>query len=173
MSHWPASIHANHTPRASTFGRRTLTALLLLSALFGASMTLSPARAEAASCFAYSCNGVDPYAGGCADGARTLSSNGTNGTAVQLRYSDRCNAAWVRIVDPNACVSNPEGRVRNSAGNVQVIPRNQLCAGYGATDTAYSKMVSDTTGQWAEACVTQTTKPATWTGVATICTARI
>jgi hypothetical protein len=148
--------------------RRILTILLLLVASAAVAIGGVPARADAADhCFAASCNNVDPYDGGCAADARTLAINATNSTSVLLRYSNTCNAAWVKIVDTNGYITAPSGYVRNNLGVTAYIVPNQWGTG---PDSVYSYMVSDTTGQVAFACATETRMPSTYTGVATVCT---
>ncbi|MEX0172460.1 DUF2690 domain-containing protein [Streptomyces sp. LMG1-1-1.1] len=52
----------------------------------------SPASA-ATSCYATSCNGLDPSTTICQNDARTVS---TGSTGIELRYSPTCRAAWAR-----------------------------------------------------------------------------
>lgn len=139
--------------------------------LFGASAITTNAGAEAAThCFAASCNGVDPYVGGCANDARTIANNATNGTSVLLRYSNTCNAAWVKIVDDDGCFDNPLGTVQNSAGARYTVADDLCDEGPEGIDSMYSVMVSDTTGQTAFACLHESGLPYWVPGVADICT---
>lgn len=131
---------------------------MLLLSLFAISSGALMPHAKAAGCFAGSCNGKNPTAMGCAADARTLAPNGKNGQVagditvgymhIELRYSDACNAAWVRIgaTYPGA-YCNGQGFVGNSAGAREFV--STTCDTPGSW---YSNMVSDTSGQTAYAC---------------------
>ncbi|MFD7454292.1 DUF2690 domain-containing protein [Kitasatospora sp. NPDC059827] len=69
----------------------TIGATLAL-AMSGAVLAAAPASA-ATSCYASSCNGLDPASTTCANDAITVSTN----TTLELRYSPSCRAAWGRI----------------------------------------------------------------------------
>ncbi|MCW2575572.1 MAG: hypothetical protein JWR66_1602 [Modestobacter sp.] len=73
----------------------------------------------------------------------------------------------MKIVDTNGYITAPSGYVRNNLGVTAYIVPNQWGTG---PDSVYSYMVSDTTGQVAFACATETRMPSTYTGVATVCT---
>lgn len=134
-------------------GRRILVTVFSVALLAIGFSAFTPATAQAAThCFASSCNGVDPIAGGCGGDARNLDTVTTASLTIQLRYSNTCNAAWVRLVAGNACSLAASGRVTNSTGASTTITAGQSCANY--PDYPYSLMVSDTTGQTAYACGT-------------------
>jgi hypothetical protein len=136
--------------------RKAVLAIVLLMSLLGLATLTLAAPAKAAGCFAMSCNGLDPNATGCASDARTLDDVSYATMRVELRYSDTCNAAWARV-SPTAnaygglqgvCDAGSQGWV-TSPGGVQYVPTNWACS----SSSAFSRMVSDTVGQTARACV--------------------
>ncbi|WP_141726651.1 DUF2690 domain-containing protein, partial [Actinacidiphila rubida] len=56
----------------------------------------SPTRQVDVSCFAQSCEGMNPRDAGCGD-VWTSAKKRFDGVYVELRYSDACKAAWSRI----------------------------------------------------------------------------
>ncbi|MFD8542629.1 DUF2690 domain-containing protein [Streptomyces sp. NPDC059649] len=91
---------------------------VLLSAgalLAGGLVTAPSASASAAtSCLGSSCNGRNPAHTTCANDARTVAEGSGPITAMELRYSPSCRAAWGRFR-----ISAPSGsriEVRNSQG---------------------------------------------------------
>jgi hypothetical protein len=68
--------------------------------------------AAAASCSGGGCNGLDPYATGCAQGAYEVTSagrflqnpyGGTNGSVVHLFWSPSCQTNWAVVTQPGTC----------------------------------------------------------------------
>lgn len=110
--------------------RRLGAALLSCVAALGLAQAVQgPARA--ASCYQATCNGQDPSATGCNDGAYNLSSfwyNGSSpymqGALIELRRSGACDAAWARVTNGDCLpMWRPCGFVLEvSGGTTQVGP---------------------------------------------------
>ncbi|GAB3666676.1 DUF2690 domain-containing protein [Streptomyces sparsus] len=71
------------------------------SALLGvatlAGVLIPTTSANAATCYAGSCDGVNPIGTSCAKDAITAASRSYQGKTIQLRYSPSCRAAWGRL----------------------------------------------------------------------------
>ena len=123
---------------------RTLTRLAPAIGAMAAAMLLMPASpAYAVGCYGSSCNGRDPIAMGCANDVITADDRIIDGIYLELRHSWACGASWARISD-----ADPEDElsVKNSLG------RNYgLTLGSGQ-HSAYTPMVGNLVGQWAQAC---------------------
>lgn len=125
-------------------------ALALASIFFSA----KPANATTYTyCFAQGCWGKDPATTGCSQDARLALSTSFSYTTVQLRYSPRCNAAWERIYKNTTYLTDPSGTIRNNLGQAAEIQSSWW--EYNGSTSWYSDMVSDTTGQVAQACATE------------------
>ncbi|MGW2951767.1 DUF2690 domain-containing protein [Streptomyces eurythermus] len=88
--------------------------LLGTGALPAGGLVTAPSASAATSCHGSSCNGLDPASTTCADDARTVAEGSGPITAMELRYSPSCRAAWGRFV-----ISAPSGskiQVRNDQG---------------------------------------------------------
>jgi len=62
-------------------------------------MVLSSVPANAAACYGFTCDGVDPLNSGCASDAYTVaggSFTSPSGRYIELRYSPSCGSAWAR-----------------------------------------------------------------------------
>ncbi|MFH8973457.1 YjfA family protein [Streptomyces sp. NPDC017890] len=55
-----------------------------------------PARAPV-TCFATTCDGLDPLATHCVDDAVTIDDATVDGRIIRLRYSAECRAAWAQL----------------------------------------------------------------------------
>ncbi|GGU72644.1 hypothetical protein GCM10010275_04000 [Streptomyces litmocidini] len=79
------------------FARKLATAGSAL-ALAASSLLLASSPASAAtSCYASSCQGLDPASTICQNDARTVGISGWSN--LELRYSPTCRAAWARLAD--------------------------------------------------------------------------
>jgi len=85
---------------------RVLAAAVLLCAATAGFAAISPSPAMAASCTQSSCNGLDPQNTGCSADGYNLSSfwySGSSqylqGALIELRRSNTCDAAWVRVTN--------------------------------------------------------------------------
>lgn len=83
--------------------RRSIALLICALALSLLATGLGTAPAYAESCVGAECINMDPKTSGCEKGARTLgkvktlrNSKGQKVGKVELRYSDKCKAAWAR-----------------------------------------------------------------------------
>lgn len=77
--------------------KRILGALLATSALLGGGVAAAAPASAATSCYASSCNGLDPGKTTCANDAKTIATGNGSGN-IQLRYSPSCRAAWARLL---------------------------------------------------------------------------
>ncbi|MFE5402903.1 DUF2690 domain-containing protein [Streptomyces sp. NPDC056580] len=90
------------------------TVLLGTGALLAGGLVAAPAASAATSCLGSSCNGVNPGNTTCANDARTVAEGSGPVTAMELRYSPSCRAAWGRFR-----ISAPSGSkivIKNSQG---------------------------------------------------------
>jgi len=132
--------------------KRWLMSLLAATALAaGVLIPLSAASpADAASCYASSCTGLDPNATGCASSAitvYTVNHVGTWGTGVlELRFSLACASAWAKISDDGKANAN-NIIVSNNAGAWEASIVNQVGG------SAYTDMVDDLGSIESQACV--------------------
>lgn len=78
------------------FTRHTLRLGVAAAALALASLGVAVPQATAATCTKSGCNGKNPESYGCASDAKTQSSAVSGGWRIQLRYSKKCKAVWVR-----------------------------------------------------------------------------
>ena len=77
--------------------RPSLRVAVATVALAFAGLTVAVPQASAATCTKSGCNGKNPQTYGCASDAKTVSSaTRYNGRPLELRYSKKCKAVWVR-----------------------------------------------------------------------------
>jgi hypothetical protein len=129
---------------ARTRMRKSRTALTLATAIIVSSVgivTMNSIPASAATCSGYGCDGLDPNAAGCSDGANDTASTylySANGSVVgllELRYSPSCGTNWSRVTSYIG-VHNLYARVTRESdgggyadvGNYQVIWSNMVYA---------------------------------------------
>ncbi len=75
-----------------TVGLGVATAVVAVSGL-----TVAAPLASAATCSGSGCNGKNPQTYGCAgDGDTVSNATASNGHYIELRYSKKCKAVWVR-----------------------------------------------------------------------------
>lgn len=79
-----------------------LSLIVAMSLMGWVALPASPAAAASPSCYGQSCEGIDPAATNCTDGAYTLVSQyavtpAGNWGNLELRYSPRCFSNWVRF----------------------------------------------------------------------------
>lgn len=94
---------------------RTIGALVTSAALLGFGLVTAPPASAATSCYAASCNGLNPAATICQNDARTVAESGDPMGAMELRYSPTCRAAWGRFK-----ISTPYGsriEIKNTLGS--------------------------------------------------------
>ncbi|MET8770911.1 DUF2690 domain-containing protein [Streptomyces sp. NPDC004658] len=83
-------------------------------ALLAGGLVAAPSASAATSCLGSSCNGLNPGSTTCANDARTVAEGTGPVSAVELRYSPSCRAAWGRFK-----ISAPSGSkivIKNSQG---------------------------------------------------------
>ncbi|ALO99722.1 hypothetical protein SHL15_8789 [Streptomyces hygroscopicus subsp. limoneus] len=90
------------------------TVLLGTGALLAGGLVAAPSASAATHCLGSSCNGLNPGKTTCAADARTVAEGAGPVTAMELRYSPSCRAAWGRFR-----ISAPSGSkivIKNSRG---------------------------------------------------------
>jgi hypothetical protein len=96
------------------FGRsRWLTALsaaVVLALAVGTTQLVTAAPALAASCYSWSCAGLDPHQTGCDADAVTIDDM-TLGGYIELRHSYNCWTAWARYTSSTSYMSYEAGIV--------------------------------------------------------------
>lgn len=88
--------------------------LLGTGALLAGGLVVAPPASAAPTCLGSSCNGRNPAGTTCANDARTVAEGSGPITAMELRYSPSCRAAWGRFR-----ISAPSGskiEIRNDQG---------------------------------------------------------
>ncbi|WP_329275938.1 DUF2690 domain-containing protein [Streptomyces sp. NBC_00691] len=114
------------------FARRLATATTAF-ALTASGLALSAGPASAAtSCYAQSCQGLDPATTVCQNDARTVLWDGW--LNVELRYSPSCRAAWARL---GSGAAPTDLKIQNTMG----VAFYAHYAGNGVS--AWTKMVND------------------------------
>ncbi|MFE0699491.1 DUF2690 domain-containing protein [Streptomyces sp. NPDC058872] len=115
-----------------TYARKLATAGSTL-VLAASSLLLASSPASAAtSCYAKSCEGLDPSRTVCQNDARTV---GTTGAGVELRYSPTCRAAWARKKNGTDNAFETRIQVTNSNGSGYSLPY--------VSGTLFTRMVND------------------------------
>lgn len=141
--------------------RETLTRVGAASALLiGLVGVAPPASAAAVGCHGSGCSGALPEVQGCDADARTPSlmafeHPSAPGSAIQLRVSARCDAAWVRVkgselTGGGMCVHPLIGRIQRrvylpTQGGWQIDEDRQISLGFQAAchgGTEWSRMVN-------------------------------
>lgn len=88
--------------------------LLGTGALLAGGLVAAPSASATTRCHGSSCSGLDPADTTCANDARTVAEGSGPITAMELRYSPACRAAWGRFV-----ISAPSGskiQIKNDQG---------------------------------------------------------
>jgi hypothetical protein len=132
---------------ATAIHRRS--AALVVAALV-ASFALTVVRdrpADAAGCYGNTCTGRDPIAMGCSGDARTID-RFSAGFRVELRYSARCDAAWVKAIGTTS--SRYRGAIHGFSSRSAPYPYVVYGTGTPTRDGTYSLMVSFRS--WVAAC---------------------
>ncbi|MCK7622450.1 YjfA family protein [Streptomyces sp. RS10V-4] len=88
--------------------------LLGTGALLASGLVAVPSASATIRCHGSSCNGLNPARTTCANDARTVAEGSGPITAMELRYSPSCRAAWGRFV-----INAPSGskiQIKNAQG---------------------------------------------------------
>jgi hypothetical protein len=94
--------------------RRGIASMVAVAAIaVGLTMAVAPTVASAApSCSRTGCNGLDPYASGCARGAYEITAagryltnpyGGANGSQIHIFWSPACQTNWPVVTQPQSC----------------------------------------------------------------------
>ncbi|WP_164842369.1 DUF2690 domain-containing protein [Actinoplanes solisilvae] len=118
-----------------------------------------PTAAQAATCYASTCDNKDPEATGCGADAETKQSlaNPDGGYRLELRYSPTCRAAWARGV------AYQSFKVQSfSGGTLRKTAYYDAPTTGSPTGFRYTRMVNDA-GLVARACIGGPSQPeSTW-----------
>ncbi|MBL1090515.1 MULTISPECIES: DUF2690 domain-containing protein [Streptomyces] len=124
-----------------TLGRLAVaTAVPLLLAASGTVPVQAAAPvAVTAQCSGSGCSGRNPVGTGCDRDARTVRRSAEIGPLIELRYSARCRAAWVRVTHGSGG-DRIEARNRSGACRSRSCYSRTLAPGHSS---AYTAMVND------------------------------
>ncbi|MFD6890255.1 DUF2690 domain-containing protein [Streptomyces sp. NPDC059957] len=100
--------------------KKQLAVLLSSGALLVTGLIAAPTASAATSCYAASCNGLNPANTICQNDARTVSTGAFG--SMELRYSPSCRAAWGRFVlnAPSGSrieIKNDQGKKYTTSGS--------------------------------------------------------
>ena len=110
-----------------------LFATLIMVVTFTGAATAETSQTKAISCYAASCEGLDPSTTTCANDARTVRYREWHTVMIQLRYSPSCRSAWARIV---GAAPGYKLWVENNYGGFE---ENEVTSGFDA----FTHMVND------------------------------
>ncbi len=135
--------------KKTRLARAALTALALTAGLL-LPTTGTATAATTAGCYRASCDGKDPQAMSCGGDAFTVAWAGSN---VELRFSPQCQAAWMRIKDPNNVSGQLSWRFRSLYSNgAPRLTFDYAGQQYPSGAPYWSTMFDDGDGLLAEVC---------------------